>query len=393
MAAAGVLVPVAPAHAFVCPRPPAAAADLPARPAEDLLYAPERLAGFATGAGVRVAVVDSGVDAANPQLAGHVDRGRDFLHGHPDGRQDCIGHGTAVASVIAAAARAGAGLRGLAPGATIVPVRVSERTGDGGDPAGPGTFAAAIAWAASPGGGDADVINLSLVTTRDDPRIRAAVQDALNAGVVVVAAAGNQGADGPPPFPAAYPGVLGVGALGPDGVLAGFSQRGDYVDVTAPGVGVTIAVPGRGQTTGQGTSFATPFVAATAALIRQRFPTLTPAQVTRRIQATADPAPGGARSDAYGTGVLNPYRALTETLAAQASPAPRPALLFPPAAGAAARTQARDQSLVVAAGGAGVLLLVAAGAAAVRHGRRREWRPPIDDPALQRDGYGRSWGR
>ncbi|WP_306214386.1 type VII secretion-associated serine protease mycosin [Actinoplanes sp. RD1] len=375
VATAGVAVPAAPAHAFVCPRAPAAAADLPARPFEDLLYDPEQLARFATGTGVRVAVVDSGVDATNPQLAGHVDRGRDFLHGHPDGRQDCVGHGTAVASIIAAAARDGAGLRGLAPGATIVPVRVSERTGDDGDPAGPGAFAAAIAWAADPDGGAADVINLSLVTTRDDPRVRAAVQAALAAGVTVVAAAGNQGAAGPPSFPAAYPGVLGVGALGPDGVLADFSQRGDYVDVTAPGVGVTFAVPGRGQATGQGTSFATPFVTATAALIRQRFPGLTPAQVTRRIQATADPAPGGARSDAYGTGVLNPYRAVTETLAAPASPPPRPAPAPAPAPAAGADAPARDRALLMAAAGTGMLLLVLAATAAIRHGRRRHWRP------------------
>jgi membrane-anchored mycosin MYCP len=386
---AGALLPAVPAQAkaAACQQQVKAGQNSKAQPYEDQMYAPERLEPFATGAGIRVAVIDSGVDAVNPQLRGQVDTGRDFLHDNPDGRQDCVGHGTAVASIIAAEPRAGIGLRGLAPDATIVPVRVSEQVdtpdgGTSGEPAGPARFAQAIRWAADPGGGNADVINMSLVMTDDSDQVRAAVSDAIASGVVVVAAAGNHGAaneGNPKPFPAFYPGVIGVGAIDANGVKADFSQHGPYVDLMAPGVLVTVAAPRTGQLTGSGTSFATPYVTATAALIRQRFPTLTPAQISRRLLATADPAPGGERSDTYGAGVLNPYRALTETLGPDTQPAPAPMVMHTedPAAIALAhrRADAQNLSLILAAAGAGVVLLVVLAAAAVRRGRRRGWRP------------------
>ena len=388
--AAAVVLPAAPAQAraFVCQSRPAPAKVSDAVPFEAQMFGPERLAPFATGAGIRIAVIDSGVDAGHPQLRGQVGSGRDFLHGNATGRQDCVGHGTAVASIIAARPVPGAGLRGLAPGATIVPIRVSEKTDtdqQGDEPAGPATFATAIDWAVDQG--DADIINMSLVMIDDDDRVRSAVARATAAGVIVVAAAGNDGRadDGNPrPYPASYPDVIGVGAIGPNGVAGDFSQHGDYVDVMAPGVGVTFAARGAGHTQGDGTSYATPFVAATAALIKQRFPALTPAQVARRIFATTDPAPGGRRSEQYGFGVLNPYRALTETLGPETRPAPAPVVLHTddPAtvALAARRAHAQDMSLLAAAIGAGVVLLVVLGTAALRRGRRRGWRPP--DPEL-----------
>jgi type VII secretion-associated serine protease mycosin len=394
-AAVALLAPPAPAAALVhqCQTPPAEAQVGKAEPAEVRLYDPGRLAPLATGAGVRVAVIDSGVDATHPQLRGHVAPGRDMLHGDPTGRQDCVGHGTAVASIIAAQPVPGVGFRGLAPGVTIVPVRVSEQEEiDGraqGDPGTPGTFADAIAWAADPNGGRAQVINLSLVMTVDDARVRRAVADAIAAGVVVVAAAGNHAQEGDPtPYPAAYPDVVGVGAVSADGQRAGFSQRGGYVDIMAVGEQVTVAARRSGHTAGQGTSYAAPFVAATAALIGQRFPGATPAQVARRLVATADPAPGGARSDEYGYGLLNPYRALTETLGPD-SPPPAPAVVHTedPAAVAlqARRAHARDTALVAAAVGAALVAVVALLAAVVRRGRRRGWRPPaVPDPVIRR---------
>ncbi|GAA3960069.1 hypothetical protein Aau02nite_45430 [Amorphoplanes auranticolor] len=389
-AAVAVLLPAVPAQAraFVCPTLPGAAKVSAAKPYETQLFAPDRLAPFATGAGVRVAVIDSGVDAGHPQLRGRVAAGRDFLHGDASGRQDCVGHGTAVASLIAAEPVEGAGLRGLAPDATVVPVRVSEQTDtdrNAGEPVSPAKFATAIDWAVDEGG--ADVINMSLVMTTDDNRVRAAVARAVAAGVVVVAAAGNDGRpdDGNPrPYPASYPDVIGVGAIGPNGVAGDFSQHGDYVDVMAPGVAVTFAARRSGHTQGDGTSYATPFVAATAALLKQRFPSLTSAQVTRRILATTDPAPGGRRSELYGFGVLNPYRALTETLGPESPPPPAPAVVHTedPATVALAvrRDRAQELSLLVAAIGAGVVVLVVVAAAAVRRGRRRGWRPP--DPEI-----------
>jgi type VII secretion-associated serine protease mycosin len=386
-----VLVPAVPAQARVrCAEPPEPKPVRSAAPFEARLYDVSSLAALATGAGVRVAVVDSGVDAGHPQLRGRVAAGRDFLRG-ADAREDCVGHGTSVASVIAAEPVDGTGFQGLAPGATIVPVRISEQEQIDGEAVGeqgsPADFARAIGWAADPSGGDAQVINLSLVMSADDDRVRRAVADAVAAGVVVVAAVGNGGGpdDGnPTPYPAAYPDVIGVGAVAADGTRAEFSQHGPYVDLVAPGFGVTVAVPGSGHDAVDGTSYAAPFVAASAALVLQRFPRASPEQVARRLFATADPAPGGARSDGYGYGVVNPYRALTETLGVSRGRSPAPAVVFTddPAAVAARvrRDSAQRRALVVAAAGVSLVVLVVLAAGVWRGGRRRRWRPAGHDP-------------
>ncbi|HEX5742029.1 MAG TPA: type VII secretion-associated serine protease mycosin, partial [Pilimelia sp.] len=335
---------------------------------------PERVAAFADGGGVRVAVLDSGVDGGHPQLRGRVLRGRDFLGGAGGGSVDCVGHGTAVAGIIAAAPQPGSAVRGLAPAAEVLPVRVTEqRRVDGavtGATSAPGRLAAAIRWAVGHG---ADVLNLSLVLGRDDPAVRAAVAYAVRADVVVVAAAGNAHESGDPmPYPAAYPGVLGVGAIRPDGQRVAASQVGAYVDVVAPGDGVLAAWPGGYATVG-GTSFATPFVAATAALVRQRWPALPAAEVARRVVATADPAAGGRA--AYGAGVLNPYRAVTEDEPPPRRPAPAvlPDERPDPRAAATARARAgrARQALTVAGVGAGAVGAALLAALVVPRGARR----------------------
>ncbi|MEU4238449.1 type VII secretion-associated serine protease mycosin [Actinoplanes sp. NPDC026619] len=351
-------------------------------PIEDQVYAPKTLAQYASGRGIRVAVIDSGVDAGHPQLKGQVDDGKDFLHKDPDGKQDCNGHGTAVASIIAAKPAGETGFQGLAPDATIVPVRISEQeevdgkaVGDFGTPA---QFAQAIDWAVD--NGNVQVINLSLVMTDDNKLVAAAVKRAHDKGVVVVAAVGNHAKEGnPTPYPADYDGVIGVGAVNSAGVRADFSQHGDYVDLAAFGQPVTAAGRGSGHDSVQGTSFSAPFVSATAALILQRFPELNPDQVLRRMQATADPAPGGASSDDYGAGLLNPYRALTETLGPGERPAAAPVVMRPndPAAEARAarRADAKQSSLLFAAIGGGAVLLIGLAALVIRQGRRRGWKP------------------
>ncbi|HWS31755.1 MAG TPA: S8 family serine peptidase, partial [Actinoplanes sp.] len=234
---AGVVVPVTgPASAVQCVGAGVTSSGVPA---ELKAYAPSRLADLATGAGVRVAVIDSGV-AQHPQLTGHVLAGRDFLHGAANARSDCPGHGTAVAGIIAGSPVADSGVQGLAPGATVVPARVSEDSDL--DDAGRGSssaasFAQAIRWSVNTA--KAKVINISLVMPAEDPGVRAAVAEAVAADVVVVAAAGNGGADGGKAYPAAYPGVIGVGAVAVDGSLTSFSQPGEHVDIVAYGDGVT----------------------------------------------------------------------------------------------------------------------------------------------------------
>lgn len=367
-----------------CDSKTAASRNNAAVPYERLLYDPARLTPLATGRGIRVAVVDSGVDATQPQLTGKVTAGRDFLRGDSDGRQDCVGHGTGVAAIIAATPAPGIGLRGLAPGVTIVPVRVSEQENvDGatvGEHGSAQDFADAIDFAAGPG--RAQVINLSLVMTADVPVVRDAVARAIAGGVVVVAAVGNN--DGgtranPTPYPADYPDVIGVGAIDANGLRAPYSRHGNYVDVMAAGDKVTSAALHSGQTTVSGTSFAAPFVAATAALILQRFPGSTPEEVGHRIVATADPAPGGRHSDDYGFGLLDPYRALTESLGPQ-SPAPAaPPVVATQDPAAIARQARRDHSqqlaLLVAAIGTGGVLLGIVLTGVIRRGRRRGWHP------------------
>jgi membrane-anchored mycosin MYCP len=353
-------------------------------PYEDQLYDLSRVTPLATGEGIRVAVIDSGVDATVPQLEGRVDAGHDFLRDNPDGRQDCVGHGTEVASIIAAAPVADVGFRGLAPGVTILPIRISEQESIGGTAVGQHgsatDFADAIDFAS--GAGNAQVINLSLVMAEDVPQVRAAVARAIDRGVVVVAAVGNNDSTtsgNPTPYPADYPDVIGVGAITSDGERAGYSRSGSYVDVMAAGDKVTADALPPGQTTVSGTSFATPFVAATAALILQRFPGLTPQQVSHRIVATADPAPGGRHSDEYGFGLLNPYRALTETLGPQSPAAAAPVTMATedPAALArqARRAHSEHLSMLVAAIGTGAVLLGIIAAGVIRRGRRRGWRP------------------
>ncbi|GIJ26499.1 hypothetical protein Vqi01_16610 [Micromonospora qiuiae] len=325
-----------------------------------------------------MAVIDSGVDRRHPQLAGRVLAGIDLLDPGGDGTLDCVGHGTGVASVIAAAPQDGITFRGLAPDARILPVRVSEQQvvdGRGaGRTVGPDDFARAIRWAVD---NDADVLNLSVVLYADHPAVRAAVADAVARDVVVVAAVGNlHGSGDPRPYPAAYEGVLGVGAMGADGVRADFSQAGSYLDLVAPGTDVLIAAPGRGHHRAEGTSYAVPFVAATAALLRQYRPELTAAEVATRIVATTDPAP----DDGYGTGVLNPYRAITEAGGVPGPAEPAATLAddrVDPArlAQQARRADARQRAVRLAGTGVLVVAAIVLAAVIVPAGTRRRWRP------------------
>ncbi|MFD2763729.1 type VII secretion-associated serine protease mycosin [Micromonospora eburnea] len=378
------VLPAGPAAARApssCATPPAPARPVADPPWPQQRYAPDRLAPLATGAGVTVAVVDSGVDRTHPQLAGRVLAGADFLDAGGNGTRDCAGHGTGVASIIAATPRPGVAFRGLAPGVRILPVRVSEQQvvdgRESGRTVGAADFARAIRWAVDH---DADVLNLSVVLYADNPAVRLAIAYAVRRDVVVVAAAGNLHDSGNPrPYPAAYDGVLGVGAIGADGVRSTFSQTGPYVDLLAPGSDVLVAAPGQGHRRAEGTSYAAPFVAATAALLRQYRPKLTAAEVARRIVDSADPAPGSG--DGSGAGVLNPYRAVTESAGpAVASPRRGAALPVeqPDPAEVAQRTRraaARDRALLVAGATGAATCVVVLLAVVLPRGARRRWRP------------------
>jgi subtilisin family serine protease len=199
--------------------------------------------------------------------------------------------------------------------------------------------------------------------------------------VVVVAAAGNQhqGTEvDPTPYPAGYPGVLGVGAVDETGTRLPTSQVGAYVDLTAPGAGVLAAARGQGLASYDGTSFAVPFVAATAALVWQYHPTLSADQVISRILGTVDPAPGGAGpADGYGRGILNPYRAVTEQLTPAGVAVPPAAHLAPPDQARASDTASgsRTAAGLLALGAVLLAGLIALVASVLPHGAARRWQP------------------
>lgn len=187
---------------------------------------------------VVVAVVDTGVDAAQPDLAGALVPGWNVLDGTTD-TTDGLGHGTAVAGVIAARADDGIGGAGICPRCSVMPVKVFDATGHG-----PGSeIAAGIDWAVDHG---ANVINLSLVLNGPDDAVSTAVANAVAHGDLVVAAAGNDGGTSPN-YPAALPGVISVAGEDPTTQLYAWSTGGSWVSVAAPGCNETATGGGYGE--------------------------------------------------------------------------------------------------------------------------------------------------
>ncbi|CAM5571848.1 Type VII secretion-associated serine protease mycosin OS=Streptomyces alboniger OX=132473 GN=mycP PE=3 SV=1 [Streptomyces alboniger] len=275
------------------------------------------------GAGVTVAVLDTGVEADHPDLVGNVLTGRDMIgFGAEDGDRAWARHGTAMAGIIAGHGHGAGnadGVMGIAPEAKILPVRVILEDKDPARAKARSTrgnaLAEGIRWAADQG---ADVINLSLGDDSDsahpEPTEDEAVQYALKKGSVVVASAGNGGEKGDHiSYPAAYPGVIAATAVDRFGTRASFSTRRWYATVSAPGVNVVIADPDHKYYEGWGTSAASAFVSGAVALIRAADPGLTPAQVKKLLEDTARNAPAGGRDDSRGFGFVDPAAALAET--------------------------------------------------------------------------------
>lgn len=226
-----------------------------------------------------LAVVDTGVDGAHPDLEGALVPGWSADGTAPD--TDAIGHGTHVAGIAVARAGNAEGGAGVAPGASIMPIRV---VGEDGTASSAGV-AQGILWAVEHG---ADVINVSLVGETRSTVVDAAIDEALAHDVVIVAAAGNHRQHGNPTiYPGAHPGVVAVAATRSTGVSASFSSTGDWIDIAAPGAGILSAAPGAAYDVASGTSMAAPHVAGTALLLRAAGPDLTAEEVVATLLTTA----------------------------------------------------------------------------------------------------------
>ncbi|GAA3776754.1 type VII secretion-associated serine protease mycosin [Streptomyces phyllanthi] len=277
---------------------------------------PQRVWALTKGEGVTVAVVDSGVDASVPQLAGQVLRGADVVGGTGRGDTDCVGHGTFVAGIVAARPAPGLTFAGVAPGAKVLPIR---QTADGEDGTANG-MADAIREAVDSG---ADVVNVSINSPVRSRKLDDAVKYAVRKDVLIVASAGNEERPGQQSsalsFPAAYPGVLTVAAVGRDDQPASFSRSGEYVDIAAPGVDIlSLGTGGPGYRVDEGTSFAAPYVSGTAALVRARHPELTVPQVIHRLESTADHPAKTLPDPQVGWGIVNPFKAVTAVVPGEA---------------------------------------------------------------------------
>lgn len=278
------------------------------------------------GAGIVVAVVDSGVDANNPHLAGVLAGGVDLVGdgAGQNGYADLDGHGTAIAGQIAARKIDGSGVEGLAPEARILSIRVFSTTESDARKAGFGPtiprIAEGIRVAAD---SNAQVINVSLSSAADAPELRDAVAYATARGSLVVASSGNadnsqsveEKASGSARYPAGDPEALGSGAVNAAGAADGNSVNGPHVSIAAPGQNILTSASNGIDCVYSGeaahTSFSTAYVSAAAALVAASHPQETPAQWRYRLEATAVRPDPDQRDDAIGWGVVQPYDAMT----------------------------------------------------------------------------------
>ncbi len=266
---------------------------------------------YGDGSGTVVAVLDTGVrDGGRDGLTNLLD-GYDFYYGDSD-PTDNDGHGTFVAGTIAQSTGNNTGVAGVAPGAAILPVKVLSDQGYGDINA----ISNGIVWAAEQG---ADVINMSLGSASSSRTMERAVEYAYGAGVVLVAATGNEYSSRVS-YPAAYPEVIAVGATRYDGSRAGYSNTGDGIDLMAPGGDMSRDDNGDGYADGvlqetiengrwtytfwEGTSMATPHVAAAAALVIAQGD-YSPADVADILVSTATDLSASGWDSATGYGLLN----------------------------------------------------------------------------------------
>lgn len=344
------------------------------------------------GEGVVVAVVDSGVDAGVPDLAGALLPGTGFgTASGTDGTRDDDGHGTAMATLIAGRGVDGGAL-GVAPGAMILPVSV----GADGEKFTTASVSEGVTWAVDQG---ADVVNLSLTSLATlTPDLLRAINYALDHDAVVIAGTGNEGEEHIG-APANIKGVIAVSGTVEGNGPWPESNTGPEAVLAAPARGIVTAMPLKVQSTGyagvDGTSAATALVSGAAALVRARYPELDAGNVVNRLIVTATDLMAPGRDSRTGFGLVNPVGALT----ADVPPVERNPLAPPPRTSSATPGPTSAESLtapppgssddglvLVAAGGLAAVVLVVALVLVRRNRARRtpgpvvtEIPPPSDD--------------
>ena len=258
------------------------------------------------GAGITVAVIDSG-SGPHPDLDANLDAGR-TMFGSIDSVGvldiDNAGHGSHVAGIIAAVADNAIGGSGVAPQSRILPIRVLDAQGSGDSR----DVSKAVRFAVDSG---AKVINLSLGGSTESTSLTAAIQYATDRNVLVVAAAGNGGVDSPPKWPGASDLTIAVTAIDRNNSVTSFDQRGDYIDLAAPGASI-ISTASNDYKIQSGTSMAAAFVTGAAALLFAAQPSITAAQVRDILQRTATDIGAPGRDTTFGYGLINLVAAFAE---------------------------------------------------------------------------------
>lgn len=246
---------------------------------------------IALGRRVKVAVIDTAIDTAHPVFAGAVTATFDALGAK--GAAEL--HGTSIASIVGAREA----MEGVAPDASLLGVRAFAAGEDGIAQSYSLAIIKGLDWAVLNG---ARVINMSFAGP-EDPLLGAAIASAAKRGVTIVAAAGNNGPEAPPAYPGAFPGVIAVTATDDHGALYRDANRGAYISVAAPGVDIVGAAPQGAYEISSGTSMAAAHVSGIIALMLEKYPKLTPAEIKAALTKSAAGARGGA-------GVANALRAL-----------------------------------------------------------------------------------
>jgi subtilisin family serine protease len=251
---------------------------------------------------VTIAILDTGIDTTHPDLAAKLVPGRNIYNNNDDTR-DVFGHGTPVAGIAGASSNNGIGVASVAWGCGIMPVRISDMSGM----ATASNIASGLGWAADHG---ARVANVSYYVT-GSKTISSAARYFQSKGGVVVAAAGNYGVQETTPDD---PYILTIGATNPEDVLYNYSNRGNNLDLVAPGNNTTTLIGGL-YGAGGGTSFASPVVAGVAALMFSANPALTPAELVDILKRNADDLGPTGWDVTFGNGRVNAARAVNAAAA------------------------------------------------------------------------------